>query len=70
MLHQGKACSSFLALLLVSGWYPFALAQAPANRISGRIDEAQVTTLLGNVHPMARGEFDEGVINGETLWDR
>lgn len=66
MLHQGKACSSFLALLLVSGWYPFALAQAPANRISGRIDEAQVTTLLGNVHPMARWEFDEGVINGET----
>ena len=42
------------------------LAQAPENRITGRIEEAQVTTLLGNVHPMARREFDEGVIHAET----
>ena len=61
MLNQGKTCSSFLALLLISGWYPSALAQAPANRVTGRIDETQVTTLPGNVHPMARGEFDQGV---------
>ena len=66
MLNLGKTRSSFLALLLISGWYPSALAQTPADRITGRIDETQVTTLTGNVHPMARGEFDEGVINGET----
>jgi subtilase family serine protease len=65
MPKQGKTCSSFFAFLLVSGWGASALAQAPANRVA-RIDETQVTTLLGNVHPMARGEFDQGVVNAET----
>jgi pseudomonalisin len=66
MPNQGKTCSSFFAFLLISAWGTSALAQAPANRIAGQIDESQVTTLQGNVHPMARGDFDQGLVNAET----
>ncbi len=67
MPKQVKTCFSLFALLLISGWNTSAaLAQAPANRVTGRIDEAQVTTLLGNVHPMARGDFDQGAVNADT----
>jgi pseudomonalisin len=66
MPKQGKTCSSLFAFLLICGWGTSALAQTPANRIADRIDESQVTTLQGNVHPMARGEFDQGVVNAET----
>ena len=62
-----KVCSSLFAWLLISGWFTSAaLAQASANRVTGRIDDTQVTTLLGNVHPMARGDFDQGVVNADT----
>jgi len=40
-------------------------AEQPQNRIVGQIDESQVVTLQGNVHPMARGEFDRGTVSGE-----
>ena len=67
MPKQVKTCSFLFALLLISGWNTSAaLAQAPANRVTGRIDETQVTTLLGNVHPMARGDFDQGAVNADT----
>ena len=36
------------------------------SRIVGPIDEAQLVTLLGNVHPLARGEFDQGVLGADT----
>jgi subtilase family serine protease len=35
-----------------------------------RIDEAQVVTLRGNVHPQARAEFDLGAADAETRLDR
>ncbi len=37
-----------------------AWAQAPEVRITQAIDAANLTTLKGNVHPMARPEFDRG----------
>ena len=66
MPKQVKFCSSLFAFLLLCGWGTSALAQAPTNRVAARIDEAQVTTLQGNVHPMARGDFDQGVVSAET----
>jgi len=66
MPKQVKSCSSFFAFLVICGWGTSALAQAPTNRIAARIDETQVTTLQGNVHPMARGDFDQGAVNAET----
>ena len=35
-----------------------------------RIDETQVVTLEGNVHPLARAEFDQGPVNPETRLER
>ena len=54
-----------LAAALIA-WFMLAIAQSPANRIAAPIDEAQVVTLMGNVHPLARAEFDQGVIPEET----
>ena len=47
-----------------------ALAQAPAARLRKPIDEAQVVTPAGNVHPLAQAEFDLGAVGGETRLDR
>jgi subtilase family serine protease len=58
------------------GWAAAALSQTSVSdgpepsRITGPIDEAHVVTLVGNVHPMARGEFDDGVVSAETPFDR
>ncbi len=65
MPQQVRFCSFLLVFLFVCAGTS-ALAQAPTNRIAARIDEAQVTTLQGNVHPMARGDFDQGLVNAET----
>ena len=45
-------------------------SEASTNRIVGPIDEGQVITLTGNLHPLARGEFDLGVVAGETVLER
>jgi subtilase family serine protease len=58
-----------LAVALIA-WSALAIAQPPANRIAGQIDEAQLATLIGNVHPLARGDFDQGVIPAETRLER
>jgi hypothetical protein len=47
-----------------------AAAQTVQNRIVGPLDENRVTTLLGNVHPMARGEFDQGIVDPRVSLDR
>jgi pseudomonalisin len=66
MTKQAETCSTVVTLLLISGCFAAALAQAPTNRVTAQIDESRVTTLLGNVHPMARAEFDRGAVNAET----
>jgi subtilase family serine protease len=47
-----------------------AAAVQPQKRIVGPIDESHVITLHGNVHPMARGEFDRGAVSGSTRLER
>jgi hypothetical protein len=53
-------------------WAVAALSQTGVNervipdRIIAPIQEAQVVTLTGNVHPLARGEFDLGAVSAET----
>jgi subtilase family serine protease len=66
MPKQVKFLSPLFAFLAVCGLGTSALAQAPTSRVAARIDETQVTTLLGNVHPMARGDSDQGVVTAET----
>src|SRR5882757_9494299 len=66
MPKQVKFCSPLFAFLVMYGFGAYALAQAPTSRVAARIDETQVTTLQGNVHPMARGDFDQGGVTAET----
>jgi subtilase family serine protease len=65
-----KVRSVAVATLIVAGWCWVALGQAPANRVVRAVDEAQVVTLLGNVHPLARSEFDMGSLSAETPMER
>jgi subtilase family serine protease len=46
------------------------MGQGPVNRVVGPIDEGQVVTLMGNVHPLAREEFDAGLAKPEMQLDR
>ena len=59
------------------GWLLWAAFwHAPVNRVAepGRTleqaNQPQLVTLAGNVHPLARGEFDEGVVEPDTPLDR
>jgi pseudomonalisin len=70
MPKQVIICSLVVSFLLISGLSGSALAQTPVNRVTAAIDENKVTTLLGNVHPMARAEFDRGAVSAETPLDR
>jgi pseudomonalisin len=65
MQRQAGTRAIVATFLLIFGCCVAARAQAPANRVSTRIDEARMTTLLGNVHSRARPEFDRGMVSAE-----
>jgi pseudomonalisin len=65
----GFVRASLIVAAALCGWTAGAVAQAPVNRIVGPIDEAQVVTLMGNVHPLARAEYDQGVAAEDTQLD-
>jgi subtilase family serine protease len=63
--------------MLIAGCAGDARIEAPANRppipIAGDaspVNEARVVTLEGNVHPLARAQFDQGAVNPATQLDR
>jgi pseudomonalisin len=60
--------ASVAALALVA--HLPAQTARPANRIASPIDESDVVTLMGNVHPQARAENDRGLIPSETRLNR
>jgi pseudomonalisin len=66
MPKQVTICSFVVSFLVISGLSTSVMAQMPANRVPAGIDENKVTTLLGNVHRMARAEFDRGAVSAET----
>ena len=55
---------------MLSGGAAGAAGQAPVNRVVRPIDDAQVVTLMGNIHPLARAEFDQGVVAEEMRLGR
>ena len=67
--HLLKAHSLLLAVLLVAACGTSVFAQQP-DRILHPINESQVITLTGNVHPLARGEFDLGAVEDGTVLNR
>lgn len=62
--------SLFAAVVCFGALQLAVLAQRTENRIVGPIDDGQVVTLTGNVHPLARGEFDLGAVDSETVLER
>jgi hypothetical protein len=61
--RAGRCFRGILQAILAAGLFP-ALAAAQQNRVPARItqaiDPAHLTVLKGNVHPLARAEFDRG----------
>jgi hypothetical protein len=49
---------------------PAAQAAAIPARITQAIDETQLVRLKGNVHPLARPEFDQGIVSDAMLANR
>jgi pseudomonalisin len=70
MLSFVRVRSLFVAVVCIAGLGLTVFAQGTENRIAGAIDDGQVVTLTGNVHPLARGEFDLGVAEPETVLER
>jgi hypothetical protein len=65
----GRALLASVILLLVPG---FAAAQGNlvSPRITDRVDEAALTVLQGNTHPLARPQFDQGAAPPNLPMDR
>ena len=65
-----SVCKSLLVFFLLLSLNPtFTFAQAAA-RIVAPVDNAVRVTLPGNVHPLARPEFDRGAAAGSQLMNR
>jgi len=57
---------TYFCALVLCGCFLTAVGHSSANRVVMPIDESRVVTLTGNVHPLARPEFDEGAASPET----
>ena len=66
-----RICRSlfFLAVALLCGWVAIASAEvplpSPQSRIVQAVDDSRRVTLIGNTHPLARAEFDDGGVADE-----
>jgi hypothetical protein len=66
-------CSTLVTFLPVSGCCAAAVAQTPVHHVAARMNDAGVTTLLGNARPNGTGEFDCGVVSAAIVtcgWQR
>ncbi len=72
LTHPGCRLRIFAFVLFLFASFQLAAAQdvAPAPRIVQSINEAQVVTLKGNVHPLARAEFDQGPVPDSQQMNR
>ena len=61
-LTRLPGCLAVCALLWTATTFSFAQIQ-PQDRIVQEIDQSQMTALRGNIHPLARAEFDQGRLN-------
>src|ERR1700690_1601041 len=66
-MRRNPACLPVcLMMILLLGTAAVSPAQPPQNRIVQASDGRQMASLRGNVHPMARPEFDQGRLNALT----
>ena len=65
----GSLRQVFISVLLIAA-PASASAQSrlpiPRSRVVQAVDDARLTTLSGNVHPLARAEFDQGLLDEAT----
>ncbi len=61
---RGKPCPALLGVLLVLALPFVAGAQTSAvlPRVTARVDDGVLTRLHGNVHPLARAQYDQGAV--------
>jgi uncharacterized membrane protein len=70
-MRRLKAIRSLcIVYLLLAACFSVVVAQVPAAQNTGAIDESKVVTLLGNVHPMALAQFDQGQVSEELQLNR
>jgi len=76
MRQRIRAFSFLVAALLIASCAgdlplqaPATNAPAPVTGAANTVDESQTVTLHGNVHPLARAEFDLGLANPATRLD-
>jgi len=62
--------SFFACLGIASAQKPDFHSVRPSVRVTGVVDDALTVVRSGNVHPLARAEFDAGVAPAETRMDR
>lgn len=70
---KGKTASLIIFFVLVSGFGKFAFPQAEAGavrRITTSIDNSETVTLAGQVHYLARRQFDRGEVAPDLPMDR
>ncbi len=68
---QSRLTGSILRLLLAAAFFFTALIPAFAqDRIANAINSSERAELHGNVHPLARAEFDQGAIRGSMMLHR
>jgi subtilase family serine protease len=71
-----KTVSCLASALLIAGCGGNLRVASPTNAplpvagVPHTIDESRMVTLRGNVHPLARPDFDQGVVNPGTRLDR
>jgi len=68
---QAEAC----ALLAIGfwGWFPAVQAQTHTptpSRVVSRVDDAKLVPLPGNIHPLAKPEYDRGLVDPQLAMDR
>jgi pseudomonalisin len=69
VLAAGVLLLAAAQLYCLSSTAVIASAGLP-DRVPVHIDDAQVVTLEGNLHPLARGEFEVGVVPADTRLNR
>ena len=67
--HAWAALKALLLLSLLLPFLPSAKAQTVLPRITQAVDNAKRVALRGNVHPLARHQFDRGVEPDSLLMD-
>jgi pseudomonalisin len=69
-LATTAALLAFASTLLASPVFAQSFNALPRNRVVGPIVDSDAVTVTGNVHPLARAEFDRGLVSDDTRLDR